>query len=327
MKYNRHIALFALLNFALLSVTGQSQNYLPIPDSVIYASPHKLSDYNGVEIIPVWPAGYSDIDFKHKKSEYCDNQTEFPNDYGQDRWVKHVSEPAIYLFRPAQNKNSKKAVIIYPGGGARWISIDREGFNVAARFNQMGYTAFVVKYRTYPERFWEMKKPNKEFEKIFMATLTDNQRALKTVQHYAQKFDICPDSIGVIGFSAGAWVCSHLTFASLVNNNRINDSIDIINQRPAFTGLIYGVGAPTINFIENTKNPTIPPVYIVASNDDPYIKKEECIKAMNLLRAKGVVCDTLFFNSGKHGWGVNSTDMETNVWPEKFDDWLRNLNR
>jgi acetyl esterase/lipase len=38
-------------------------------------------------------------------------------------------------------------VIICPGGGYGILAIDHEGYQVAKRFNEMGVTAFVLKYR------------------------------------------------------------------------------------------------------------------------------------------------------------------------------------
>lgn len=321
--HKKQMIFLCAFSFLQLNIYSQIINDFSIPDSIIYASPHKISNFQGLEILPIWPKDHQSIDFMHEKDEFCDNQTEFPNKYGQDRWVKHISEPAIYVFYGPNNGKPNPAIVIYPGGGGRWISIDREGFNVAKKFNELGYTTFVVKYRTYPERFWDHNKPNKEFENIFLATLSDNQRALKIIQSNSERFNIQSGNIGVMGFSAGAWVCSHLTFASLTNNNKINDSIDKVNIRPSFLCLIYGVGKPTIDFIKNTKNKTIPPVYIVNSKDDPYVKVEDCILAMDLLQKRGVKCDTLFFNSGAHGWGYNNLNMETNKWPEIYNEWLK----
>ncbi len=49
---------------------------------------------------------------------------------------------------PRRSRGNGKAVIIAPGGGYRFVSMDSEGFRVAERLAQAGYAAFVLKYRT-----------------------------------------------------------------------------------------------------------------------------------------------------------------------------------
>ena len=59
--------------------------------------------------------------------------------------ISDVVEPTLTVFKPA--KANGTAVIICPGGGYVRLAIDHEGYDVARRLNEMGITAFVLKYR------------------------------------------------------------------------------------------------------------------------------------------------------------------------------------
>ena len=63
-------------------------------------------------------------------------------------FYQNISRPTITAFKPAKQDPKRAAVIIFPGGGYRGVSILKEGYDVARAFNEMGVTAFVVKYLT-----------------------------------------------------------------------------------------------------------------------------------------------------------------------------------
>jgi len=59
--------------------------------------------------------------------------------------VSKISKPTLTIFQPQGGNGT--AVIIFPGGGYWVNAIRHEGYDVAKKFNEMGITAFVVKYR------------------------------------------------------------------------------------------------------------------------------------------------------------------------------------
>ena len=61
--------------------------------------------------------------------------------------ISNVVQPTLTVFVPAPGTANGTAVIICPGGGYARLAIDSEGYDVAKRLNEMGVTAFVLKYR------------------------------------------------------------------------------------------------------------------------------------------------------------------------------------
>jgi acetyl esterase/lipase len=113
-----------------------------------------------------------------------------------EQWpfYQNISRPTITAYRPARQDPKRTAVIILPGGGYRGVSILKEGYDVARAFNEMGVTAFVVKYRTPSDKHMKDKR---------VGPLQDAQQAVAIVRRDAAKWQIDPARIGVIGFSAG----------------------------------------------------------------------------------------------------------------------------
>ena len=79
-------------------------------------------------------------------------------------------------------------MIVRPGGGYGYTVIDKEGTEIAAWLNSAGISALVLKYRT----------PNNR-----AGALQDAQRALSLARERAAEWNVDPQRLGIIGFSAG----------------------------------------------------------------------------------------------------------------------------
>jgi acetyl esterase/lipase len=106
----------------------------------------------------------------------------------------NVSRPTVTVYEPQPRDTKRAAVIILPGGTYRGVSIVKEGHDVARAFNELGVTAFVLKYRTPSERHMRDKT---------RGPLQDGQQAIRVVRDRADEWHIERNRIGVVGFSAG----------------------------------------------------------------------------------------------------------------------------
>ena len=88
------------------------------------------------------------IDFKH-----C-NQSHFQEFLDTNTWdnndrLYNVSCPRVYFYK-AKNRNTKKSVIICPGGGFKFLAINQEGRELAEKLAHQGINSFVFYYKTHP---------------------------------------------------------------------------------------------------------------------------------------------------------------------------------
>ena len=60
-----------------------------------------------------------------------------------------ADRPTLTIYRAGRN-SSGTGVVVAPGGGYGALAVDHEGRQVAAYFNAMGVSAFVLEYRLGP---------------------------------------------------------------------------------------------------------------------------------------------------------------------------------
>ena len=227
----------------------------------------------------------------------------------------HVSKPTISVYRPAKDKDTGTAVIVCPGGGYNILAWDLEGTEVATWLNSLGVTAVVLKYRV-PRRPGEKDTP--------LGPLQDAQKAIRLVRGKAEEWNLKPDRIGILGFSAGG----HLAAAASILHAKKSYPSDKLEEscRPDFTLLIYP--AYLINAektairkeLEVTKD--TPPMFLVHAADDGVPSENSALLYVALRKAK-VSAELHIFAAGGHGYGLRKTAMPVTAWPELAGAWMK----
>ncbi len=131
-----------------------------------------------------------------------------------------------YLVDEEDDEIKKRgAMLLLPGGGYGFCS--DEGEKMARWLNFFGVNAFVLKYRVAP-----YKHP---------APIIDAKRAIRYIRYNADKFNIDPNKVGILGFSAGGHLagCVAEFFDKFEQENK--DEIDKICAKPDLAVLCYPV--------------------------------------------------------------------------------------
>jgi len=246
--------------------------------------------------------------------------------------ISGVTTPTLTVYLPEKKDSFLTAVIICPGGGYARLAIDHEGHEVAKTFNQKGVAAFVLKYRIPTDSSMN----NKE-----VVPLQDAERAIQLVREKAKEWNINPDKIGIMGFSAGGHLASTLGthFNMVVIDNPKN-----INLRPDFMILGY----PVISFAdslahmgsrenligknasaENIKlysnelqiTPQTPPSFLVHASDDKTVKVENSILFFEALLKNKVLAEMHIYERGGHGFGLHNSTTKSD-WFETAINWM-----
>jgi acetyl esterase/lipase len=134
--------------------------------------------------------------------------------------------PALQVFLPASGANGG-SIIVCPGGGYT-ILAEHEGAPVARWLAELGYTAFVLRYRLGPK----YGHPNQ---------LGDMQRAIRLLRHYSTEWQLDPTRLGVLGFSAGGHLASMAATLFDLGNFTSTDPIENVSSRPSVQVLVYPV--------------------------------------------------------------------------------------
>jgi len=235
--------------------------------------------------------------------------------------LTNVSKPTLTVCRPEDAKNTGVAVLVFPGGGYTNLAWDHEGEQVARWLNSIGVTAALLKYRV-PRREGTPK------ENPPIQALMDAQRAISLVRSKAADWGVDPKRIGVLGFSAGG----HLAAWSATSfDKRAYDQIDQSDQascRPDFAVMIYpgmlvkrdtAELSPTIRL-----TPQTPPCFFAHAGDDR-VSPENSVMMYLALKRVGVPAELHIYASGGHGFGMRPTGKPAATWPQRCEDWLRDI--
>lgn len=229
--------------------------------------------------------------------------------------LTNVTRPTLSLYRAPAEKANGAVVLVCPGGGFHVLAWDLEGTEVAEWLNGLGVTAAVLKYRVPPRMDQER----------WLAPLTDGQRALSLVRSRAEAWDVDPERIGILGFSAGGHLAA---LASTRHNQRAYesvDSVDTVSCRPDFAVLVYPGGMldedrsrlrPGLTVGENT-----PPMFLAHAGDDN-VEVENSVLLYLALHQAGVPAELHVYPSGGHGFGLRRTDDPSTTWPDRCQAWM-----
>ena len=246
--------------------------------------------------------------------------------------IAKVSEPKLVAY--FAEKPNGTSVIICPGGGYRILAFSHEGYDVAKELNKQGITAFVLKYRLPSDEIMVDKT---------IGPLQDAQQAIRTVRKNAEKWNLDPNKIGIMGFSAGGHLASTLSThftKSLIHNP------DSISLRPDFSVLGYpvitmgtfthkgskenllGKNPPEAQVKEYSNelkvNKNTPPAFLFLANDDKGVPSENSVDYMLALKKCGVPVEAHFYKGGGHGFGLhNKTTKES--WFLSMMDWMQSM--
>lgn len=116
----------------------------------------------------------------------------------------------------------RKALLVIPGGGYEMCS-DREAEPIALAFVARGYNAFVLRYSI---------KENAKYP----APLIDACLAVKLIKENAERFNIDPEFVFAIGFSAGAHLAGMLS--TMWHRAEVKEAIGVDNEVVKIRGAI-----------------------------------------------------------------------------------------
>jgi acetyl esterase/lipase len=245
-------------------------------------------------------------------------------------------KPTLTIYPASDKEAPGAAVVIFPGGGYGHLAVDHEGHQVAQWLNGLGVAAFVVKYRH--------RNSGAGYE--HPAPLQDAQRAVRMVRSRAKEWNVDPNRIGILGFSAGGHLASSEGTHFNTNYYELKDSIDRVSCRPDFMILIYPVitlaeqythsgsklnllgkdpGQDIVVSLSNEKQVTseTPPTFLVHANDDKAVPPENSIFFYLALRKAKVPAEMHIYESGGHGFGLGKENSPASSWPNRCADWMR----
>lgn len=246
--------------------------------------------------------------------------------------IQKVTTPTLSVFFPSKEKANGSSVVICPGGGYARLAFDHEGISIAKWFVNLGFTAFILKYRLPNDTIMQNKS---------IGPLQDAQEAIRYVRRNSAEFNISLDKIGIIGFSAGGHLASTASTHFL---EKVYES-DTTSARPDFSILIYPVismkkeithsgsrknllgenpGEEIVVRFSNEEQVSrlTPPTFIVHSQNDQTVPVENSVNYFLALRKNKIKSELHIFEKGGHGYGMGKENGTETHWTEMCKRWL-----
>lgn len=264
------------------------------------------------ESIPLWANGAPGSEALRDKKEVI-TPPSGPHDSVK---VSSIHNPSLLVYLPPKEKATGAAMIVAPGGGHRFLSIDTEGTNVAEWLNSIGVAAFVLKYRLAREEGSPYK--------VEVDAYADAQRSIRMIRARASEWNVDPARVGFMGFSAGGEIAVLASTKFDAGKPDAADAIERQSSRPDFQILIYpGIQAEKVEVSKDT-----PPTFLLCADNDK--GPSTAIPAVYLaLKKAGVPAELHIYASGGHGFGYQPTDNRPNViyatWVARLKDWMADV--
>jgi acetyl esterase/lipase len=253
--------------------------------------------------IPLWPG----LPPGSENWNYEEKDTVGPQD--TTRRISNITRPTLTVYVPDAASTNGTAVIVCPGGGFRYLSIENEGSSVAQWLNSIGVTAFVLKYRVMRTGDPDSSDTAKMAERrktVIPLAIADGQQAIRLVRSRAQEWHLAPDRIGILGFSAGGYVAAGVALQ--------HDA----ESRPSFVAPIYP-GTPD----DVTAPADAPPMFLVHADDDKTVSPiDHSIRLYQAWKKVGIPAELHIYSRGGHGFGMRKRGLPVDTWTDRFRDWL-----
>lgn len=242
--------------------------------------------------------------------------------------VRNISDPTLTVVPPSGPANGH-GIIVVPGGGWSLNMWTHEGVDVAHWLSGLGYTCFILKYRVQqtppdpadfaalaaamegvhaPRSKAQLPKAisdvlnTAEYNQARDAAADDGRRAIAIVREQASQWGINPSTLGMIGFSAGAFLT-------------VDVALDPQAEQLAWIAPIYG---------GETRGAAVPadapPLFTAVAQDDVLCAIVEGLHLDWALADRS--SEMHIFSRGQHGFGLVKQGMASDLWTDLFLAWL-----
>jgi acetyl esterase/lipase len=275
--------------------------------------------------IPIWPGAAPDARSRMgaELSATVVDESGKPKLVGGKPWVyvDSVSRPTMTVYSPT-GTNTGAAVVVFPGGGYNVLAIDLEGTEACDWLTSRGITCVLLKYRVpcaVTGRYRDCR-----------TALQDAQRTVGLVRAHAAQWNIAPNKIGVMGFSAGGHMVIALSTHFEQRLYKPVDAADRESCRPDFAIALYP-GHVVNRGALSAMNPDVrvtsrtPPTFLLQAEDDPVDPVENSLVYHVELRKAGVPVEMHLYMRGGHAYGLRPTSFPVTEWPRLVERWLASL--
>ncbi|WP_080507525.1 alpha/beta hydrolase [Bryobacter aggregatus] len=332
----RTIFASAALTVSLASAqTARPLPPLPAPLSIPKPAPATNEPYApqpilpGGIVVPLYPPNspYLKAD-KLREPEVYNMSQAVP---GRISSIVGIHNPSIEVHLVEKGINTGAVVILAAGGGHNTLNVGGESADFVPYFFNYGVNTVILRNRLRRDGY------NPQVDAV-----NDALQAIRMVRAYAKEWNIDPNKIGMMGFSAGAELSAPAAVLYEEFDKKNSDPGDPfagVSSRPDFVGIIYPGPSP---FARNRTAPPIPknvpPAFLTCASAGDRVHTIWAMEYYNAMLMQGVPnLEMHLYGNGRHpgdplpdgsrmsGGLTDRNNIPFGTWQLRFIDWFRDL--
>ena len=225
--------------------------------------------------------------------------------------VSHVSVPTLDVYRPHQANGT--VIVVCSGGAYAKLASGPLGLGAADEFLKDGYTVCSLKYRLSP--------PSTD---VVGDACMDGARALRLVRYHARDWNVDPERVVMLGFSAGANLVLNLACSNDAGDAFAGDPLERLSAQPDC--MVLAALWHNQQVISDWGiHPQLPPALIFSTRDDRTAPTQKAEAIAEAFREVQVPVQVEIYERGGH-MAFNFPAPKAADWPQRFRQWIRQLN-
>lgn len=232
--------------------------------------------------------------------------------------IVNIHNPSIEFHPVERSLNTGAVIILVAGGGHNTLNVGGEAADFVPFFYNYGINAVILRNRLRRDGY-----------QPFTDAVNDALQAVRVVRGYAKEWNLDPNKIGIIGFSAGAELSSSTAVEFEEFDKRSNgDPFEGVSSRPDWVGIIYPGPTP---YARNRTSPPIPknvpPAFIATPGSGDQVHAIWAMDYYSAMLKLGVPnIEMHLYGNGRHGGGLTDRKgIPFGTWQHRFIDWFRDL--
>jgi acetyl esterase/lipase len=244
--------------------------------------------------------------------------------------IVNIHNPSIEVHTVEGGLNSGAAVILAAGGGHNTLNVGSESADFVPWFFNYGVNTIILRNRLRRDGY-----------NVQADAVTDALQAIRLVRAHAKDWNLDPNKIGIMGFSAGAELAAPaaLFFDDFdKKHNEPADPLAGISSRPDFVSLVYPGPTPFARGGTPAIPSNTPPAFIICGGSGDRVHAlwaDEYLSAM--LKAGVPNVEMHIYGNGRHPGDqlsdgtrmsaglADRNGMPFGTWQNRFIDWFRDL--
>lgn len=323
-----------LFSVCIVAQNTPSATALPAPLGIPKPGPTNEAPYApqpilpGGVVVPLYPPGSPFLKADRvREAEQYNLSKSVP---GRINSIVNIHNPSIEVHTVEGGLNTGAAVILAAGGGHNTLNVGTEAADFVPYFYNFGVNTVILRNRLRRDGY----EPKTD-------AVNDALQAIRLVRAHAKEWNLDPNKIGIMGFSAGAELAAPAAvfFEGFDKTNSTpDDPLAGITSRPDFVGIVYPGPTPFARGGNPPIPQNIPPAFLICAGAGDRVHAlwaNEYFTAM--LKAGVPNVELHIYGNGRHpgdplpdgsrmtGGLTYRNGIPFGTWQDRYMDWFRDL--